>query len=50
MNFGGGDGARRLEGHLGLGQGIGVIDRVVPAAALVDRLESGVPAARAALL
>ena len=34
----------------GSGQGIGVLDRVVPAAALVDRLEAEYPAARAALL
>jgi nitronate monooxygenase len=39
MNFGGGEGAKKAWKDIwGCGQGIGAIDAVVPAAALVDRL------------
>ncbi len=49
MDFGP-DRKRAWKDIWGSGQGIGVLDRVVPAAALVDRLEAEYRAARAALL
>jgi nitronate monooxygenase len=49
MDFGP-DRKRAWKDIWGSGQGIGVLDRVLPAAALVDRLEAEYRAARAALL
>jgi nitronate monooxygenase len=50
MNFGGGEGAKKAWKDIwGCGQGIGAIDAVVPAAALVDRLAREYAQARARL-
>ena len=49
MNFGG-DAKKAWKDIWGCGQGIGVIDRIVPAAALVERLAGEYAAARARLL
>jgi len=52
MNFGGNDGskAKAWRDIWGSGQGIGVIDRIEPAAARIDRLAAEYQAARARLL
>jgi nitronate monooxygenase len=50
MNFGGGEGAKKAWKDIwGCGQGIGAIDAVVPATALVDRLAREYVQARARL-
>ena len=50
MSFAGGEGSKRAWKDIwGAGQGVGVIDRVVPAAALVARLREEYAAARARL-
>jgi nitronate monooxygenase len=51
MDFGGGEGAKKAWKDIwGSGQGIGVVDKVVPARELVARLKREYDAARARLL